>query len=404
MNKTLLVAKREYLKVVRKYTFWIATLAFPILITILMAISSFSQQASMDILKKQGEGANKILIMDEANVINKEFIQAPFQEITNLNDGISLVKKQDAEALFYYPSDLITSKKIGIYTQDKGIFSNFRYNEIATNLLKQGILKDIKDENKIQIFNSNYNISLEVYKNGLISNTGIEKLIIPGIGVVLYFILISFASSYLLLSVSEEKENRVIETVLTIIKPKNLIWGKIIGQVAVVITQMLFLIGMILIAFLIIKPNLPIDLSKITITPDQIIASIFYTFTGFLILACTMVGVGAAMPTYKEASSFSSVFILLSILPIYLVGLIIADPNGLLSIITSYFPLTSAMVLLFRNALGELSLIELIFSGVVMILYVVFFFYLAYKIFELGSLEYNRKLSLQQIYYLFKKR
>jgi ABC-2 type transport system permease protein len=103
------------------------------------------------------------------------------------------------------------------------------------------------------------------------------------------------------------------------------------------------------------------------------------------------------MPTYREAQSFSSVFILLGMYPLWLVGLLMTDPSGPVAMFSSYFPFSSAMVLLFRNALGEISGMEMLFSTFVLLIYVILSFLISYKLFEIGALEYHQRLSLKTV-------
>jgi len=214
-----------------------------------------------------------------------------------------------------------------------------------------------------------------------------------------YFIMITFAVGWLLMSVSEKKENRMIETILSMVRPRDLIWGKILGQVAIVFTQFAILIGFAAVGFAALKLKLPIpiDLSQINYDPVQVITGVWYLLCGFLIMANTMVAVGSIMPNYKDASSFSSVFIILAIFPIYFFSLLMTAPSGLIAIITSYFPYSAAMVLLLRSALHALPVWEMALSSLVLGSYVVISFYLAYKLFEIGSLELKNKVSIRQI-------
>lgn len=211
--------------------------------------------------------------------------------------------------------------------------------------------------------------------------------------------LVSFATSYLLLSVSEEKENRMIETVLSIVKPSDLITGKIIGQVGIIITQVLLLAGLSFAAYKLTSSTggLPIDLANIQLDPIQLILAITYVFFGFLFLSAIMVGVGAATPNYKDAQSMSGIFVMLAVIPLYFVMLIMTNPTGELAVITSYLPFTSSIVLLFRNGLITLPLWEIILSIVTQILYCALGIFIAYKLFEVGSLEFSQRISVKSI-------
>ena len=206
-----------------------------------------------------------------------------------------------------------------------------------------------------------------------------------------------FSSTYLLQSVSEEKENRMIEIMLSNMTSRELIWGKILGQIAIVFTQLFVLLSLAAIGLYFTLSNnpLPIDLSDLNLTVGQVLLGVFYLFTGFMIMATTMVGVGSSMPTYREASSFSSVFILTAVSPLWFASTIIFEPSGLAATITSYIPFTAPMILMFRNALGELSTLELLFSSGVLVIYVMIGLFLSFKLFEFGSLQYSSRINFQ---------
>jgi ABC-2 type transport system permease protein len=399
-NKVLIVALREYLKNVRKVSFWLATLFFPLFMVVLGLISGYSSVTLEKKIEDDVKNAKKVLIVDEADIINPATLTPQFELNDNFDNALQQVKDNNADAVIMIPSDVLATQNVDVFAQSKGILSRNRYNDVTVNLIKQSILAKVGNEELIRLFNANISVDVTSYKDGQVFDDRFEKLIVPIASVIIYFMLISFGNSYLLMSVSEEKENRMIEVVLTSIKPKNLILGKIIGQVSTVITQLVVLVGLATVAFNVTKQKapIPIDFSSVQLGAADIIMGIFYVIIGFLILGNVMVGVGAAMPTYKEAQSFSSVFIIFSILPIYFFSIILADPSGPVALFTSYFPLTAPMILLFRNALGELSTTELLLSSGVLVLYAYITYFIAVKLFEFGSLEYNRKLSLKEIF------
>lgn len=418
MNKSLIVAKREYTKVIRKPSFWISTLFFPIFIIAISFISGYSSMQLEEKLKTEAENANKVLIVDNSGYIKDEIYSSKFQKALNIGKGIEDVKNNQADALIVYPADIANDNNIQIYSQDKGLLFNETYNSIATDLLKQSILSNLNDAEKIKAYNSTFNFNVTTYKNGEETKFSLSNLIVPAISLVIYFILTTFAVSYLLLSVSEEKENRVMEIVLSTISSRNLILGKIVGLIGIIFTQVLLLIVLSIIGLLITSSIMGNGqstsiqsigglLGSLSISPleliGQIVLGIIFTFTGFFILACTMVGVGAAAPTYKEAQSLSSIFVMVSIFPIYFITMLISDPNGTLAQIFSYIPFTSSFVLLFRNALGALSLLEIVIGIVLLVIYCILGVVIAFKLFEYGALEYNRRISFKEFLRSFKR-
>jgi ABC-2 type transport system permease protein len=400
MGKIMIVAKREYLKMVKNKAFWFATLLIPFFMVVVIAISTASEQSLQDQLDSVVNGTKTIYVLDESGLVDQKLLEAT-PNISIAQDyqaGVAAVKDKQADVFIFYPADILQTNQIDIVSQDLGVFSNGLYNAFAQNLLKQNILAGINDPKKIELFNANLSINTTLYNNGVQVPAGFERFILPAVSIGIYFLFVSIASAQLLQSVSEEKENRMIEIVLSVIKPKDLILGKIIGEVSAILTQLFVLLGLALVILKLSNTSLPIDLASVQLDPLQILLAIFYLFAGLCIMAFTMVGVGAAMPSYREANSFSAVFIMLSIFPIYFFTFILAQPSGPLAIGLSYFPYTSPMILMLRNALNVLSPIETILSIIVLCIYIVIVAMITIKLFEFGAMEYSKKISFKDFF------
>jgi ABC-2 type transport system permease protein len=399
MNKTLIVANREYLRVVRKPTFWISTLLFPVMLVVIVLISGLSSMSLEETQTKVQDDLKNLVIIDQSGLINDTVVeQAGYRFSDNVDESIEQVKNDQLSGVIIYPENFIQTKEIKIYGKDLGLLNNQAYGNIAQGLVQASTLASVTNPELAAAFNTTFNYELEAYKEGQKVEAGLEKFIVPFVAVIIYFVLTTFATSYLLLSVSEEKENRAIEIVLSAIKSNQLILGKIIGLVGVVLTQVLLLMALSIVALIVLQNNLqiPIDFSKVDITIWQIIAAIFYAFMSFFVIACTMVGVGAAMPNYKDANSFSAIFIMLSVLPLYFITAIIANPSGPLAVALTYVPFANGIVLLFRSTFGVLDGTETILSAILMIIYALIALVVSFRLFEFGSLEYGRKISFKE--------
>lgn len=400
LEKIKIVAQREYLKMVKSKAFWISTLMIPALMVVISLISGFSGESLEKKLKDDAANASGMIVLDESGLLNPAVLaQIPnLSLVDNYETGVEKIRLEQAEVLFYYPKDITTTGKIGIVSQDKGIFSLGMYDEVAKNLLKQNVLAGLNDPTKIAIFNAQFTVESRLFNKGAEVAADFGRFLIPVGSVFLYFLFSSLASGYLLMSVSEEKENRMIEIVLSVIKPRDLIIGKVLGLTAAIFTQLIVLIGMAALALNASKLVLPFDLSNVQIDPSQLVLAFIYLILGFLSLAFTMIGVGAAMPTYREANSFSAVFIMLSVFPLYFFALILADPSGPLSVGLSYFPYTAPLILMLRNALGVLPPLEIVLSIVVLLVYIVIIAVISFRMFEFGAMEYNQKVSFTDFF------
>lgn len=395
-----IVAKKEYLKIVRKPSFWIMILIVPTIYLILAAISGMSAKSVEKKVEEETKEAKIILVVDEAGLISDKLVLGVFQDFEDVEEAKEKAKNGEVDAAFVYPKDIIESKTIQIFAQDTSLVSRNRFNFFAENLLKQSILQEIENPEKIALFSEKLNLATTLYKEGEEVDQRFEVFIVPIVSVIIYFLLVMFSSGFMLSSVAEEKENRMIETLLSVVKSRQLIWGKIIGLTGVSITQLLTLVALMIVIVMVSTNIFPIEIdwSAVEVNAWQVITAIFYIVTGFLFLSSVMVGVGAAMPKYREAQQFSSIFIILSIIPIYFAAILVADPAGPVARIVSYTPFTASLILLFRSSVGALPVWESLIGMVVVVIYVGIGFYLSFKLFEIGSLELSKRISFKSIF------
>lgn len=400
MKNIIIIAKREYLKIVKSKGFLLSTLFLPILMVVVSLISGLSGQGVDDKIQKEIENISDIYILDDSNIVNP-MLTVGFNKdviITNYDEGKDKVLNGELNAFVYFPADVLESKNIEVYTKDSGLISSGIYEGLISNLVKSNVMMEVQDVNKLQLSEAKLNIKTNTLKDGKFSTAGFSQFVVPIISLFLYIMFTSTGSGYLLASVSEEKENRMIEIILCNVSSKELITAKLLGQIGVVLTQLAIWALAGLIIFKLSSFTLPIDLSTITISIPQLLLAILFLFAGFFILGFSMIGVGASMPTYKEASSFSSVFIMLSIFPMYFIPILMTEPYGTISMILSYFPFSAPLVLLLRVSLDALPVWEIILSTIVLILWIIVFAFIAFKLFEYGAMSYDQKISLKKFF------
>lgn len=394
-NKIWLVARREYIRIVTRPSFWASVVLLPIFMVVVSVISGYSSQSLEKKLASTAEQAQKIYVVDHSGIVRPDVLQGSLQAATDFETAQAEVRAGRADAVIVYPADLAARPAIRITQKDDGLIGQGRYGELAQQLVKNSVLVEIADPQRQALLNARFDVQTENYKDGKKTDYRMERFIVPIASIAMYFLMVMMIAGFMLMSIAEEKENRMIETILSIISGRQLIWGKIIGLTLVGFTQLLALSAMALAALPVIQSfaHFSIDWSAISLNPFQVAAALFFIVTGFLFMASIMVGVGSALPSYKEAQSFSSVFIILSIFPVYFASALIAEPAGTIARVTSFTPFTAPLVLLFRNAMDAISVVELIAGMALMAVYVVVGFYVAFALFTLGSLEYGRRVS-----------
>ena len=199
---------------------------------------------------------------------------------------------------------------------------------------------------------------------------------------------------------SEEKENRVIEMLLTTVESKVLLSGKIISLVILGLLQCMVIIIPILFGFFILKSAGTIEglnIPNIVFEPGSFLLSFCFFALSYLLYAGILLTVGSAMPTAQEASSYVGVFMMFLFMPLYMVQALVSTPDALISKFLTFFPLTSPIPLLIRNTVGNLSTSDTIIAIVIMLISVFVVLKLSVIAFKNGSLQYSRKLKLKEL-------
>lgn len=401
MHNLSTVIRFEIVRALKKKSFWILAISFPLVFAATFGILFLSNKATDDAAEKLKEQSFSVAITDESNLVKPPLIAAAKAAEVKPSDkqaAINRVKDGQLDAYIYYPKNL-DQQPIEIYGKDVGIFDNGRYGSLANGLLSASVQSDVNPAIR-KVVQGKVNSTSTVYRDGKVHDS-IQEMILPGVFLMLFYFLITFFGNQMLTSTTEEKENRVIEMILTTIEARTLIVGKIISLIILAIIQGLLVVSPVLIGYLIFHDQLKlpsVDLSSLPVDPQRIAIG-FLSFAGsFMLFTGLLVAIGAAVPTAKEANSFFGVVMILLFGPLYAVTMFISMPDAPLVKFLSLFPLTSPIPLMLRNAAGNLGLGEATLGIAILAAAAIIIIAIAVRIFRFGALEYNRKLSAKEIF------
>ena len=388
MNIVLKVAKHEFFRVTKSRTFWVTTLLLPLLILGLPMLSGLSAESAIQSAAAQLDNASRILVVDDVELFSEAQLDSPFVLTDNLDVALADIKADKVDAVFYYPAEVLSGGDITVYEQDQGLFSEDPYSGAAQTLLQDTLLNTLPVQ-QASLLKEDLGVSTVSYKGGGAA-PGLESYIIPLSFVALFFLLLYVSLNYLITAISEEKENRVLEIMLTTMKPFELVMGKIIGLTGAAVTQGALFVALVGAAVLSVQGQLPwLSLADLTVSPAQVFFGLAYLVLGFLIYAAMLFSVSAATATAREAGMGSGVLLLLAISPLYFISNLLQSPNGWVAQMTSYLPFTAPSVLLLRNATHTLSFSQGLAGLVVLNLYVLLGFVLAIRLLNKTYSETN---------------
>lgn len=397
MHNLSTVMRFEITRTLKKKSFWIMALGFPVLMVAIFAIIYFSNQSTSDASKQLQSEHFSLEVTDDSHLVSKQLLATVNAKVVAKQQGIEDVKAGKVDGYIYYPADL-AHRSIEAYGQDVGVFKNDRYQSVAKYLLSTSVESSVNEQVRAVIAGKT-STDVSTYRDGMPYDSTMQ-MIFPGIFLVLFYFLIAFFGNQMLTSTTEEKENRVIEMILTTIEARTLIVGKIISLVLLALLQAVIIIVPALLGYLLLHDHLhlpALDLSSLPVNWPRIgvgfaiFALGFIMFTGFLVL------IGASVPTAKEASQFFGMVMILIFGPLYAASLFVSSPDSGIVRFLSLFPLTAPIPLLLRNAVGNLAPWEIAVALPILALTGLIMLALAVRVFRFGALEYSRKLSIKEI-------
>ena len=392
------VFKFETIRVLKKPTFWLMALGFPLMFAALYGIMFWSQSTTMQAAKELEKQEFSLAVTDDSKLVRPELLMAAkTKTVESKEAGINDVKNGKIDAYIYFPKD-ISKQKVEVYGKDVGLFQNGKYGAVAQSLLSQSVASSVSQA-QVAILQNKVQLSSTTYLDGK-EHGGINEMIAPGLFLVIFFMLVTFFGNQMLTSSTEEKENRTVEMLLTMVKTDTLITGKILSLMVLALIQMLVIVLPVAAGYLAFgsKLQLPnMDLSLLVFDPVRIGLALVIFLASFMMFTGMLVTLGAMMPTAKEASQWFGLVIMLIFGPFYGITAFVSFPDSPFVKFLSLFPFTAPIPLLLRNAVGNLPAWEGLLGAALLIVAAVFVLWLAVRIFRYGAMSYDSKLSLSAL-------
>jgi ABC-2 type transport system permease protein len=390
----------ELTRTLKKKTFWLAILAFPLVFAAIVGLSYFSNQSANQADEKLSKEKFTFVVVDESRLVAPALVKAAEGEVSNNpDDAREAVLAGNIDAAIIYPRNPSKSE-IRIYAQDAGLTKNAKYEAVAEQLLKTSVAASVGSPEKVALLQEGVQTRMTTYEQG-VETKGFESAIAPGVFLVLFYALIVLLGNQMLTSTTEEKENRVVEMILTTVSARVLIIGKIITMLLLGVIQVTAIVVPLILGYLFFREtlNIPIlNLSELVIDPQRLLLGALFFGLGFLLFTGILVAIGSAMPTAKEAGGFFGFAVLLMFAPLYAMAAIVTSPEQMIVKVFSYFPITAPITLMLRNAVDNLSTAEALAGLAVLAASAFLAVALAIRTFQSGSLRYDSKLSFKEVF------
>ncbi len=438
MNKLKLIIQREFIAKIRNKSFLIMTFLSPLLVVGMIALVVYLK-------KKNDETIKRIIYIDNSKIFDEyDFIDTEtfkYEDFTKL--GIKNAKEEvkigGSYGFIFIPkkdSLEVLAKSIEFYSKNspsldiiETIESNIEKKLHRLKLKSLDIDIEKLNASKIDTNMKLYNFSGDDSSATPEKSSKLSSGLKMGFGLLAGYFLMMFVIVYgqsVMRSVIEEKTSRIIEVIVSSVKPFQLMMGKIIGNAMAGLLQFLiwgilmFVLSIALSSFFGINVmetqaiGTPEQMEMMKNTTSNEVVEIYqeilklplismfllfiiYFLGGYLLYSSFYAAIGAAVDNEADSQQFMTPIIMPLVLAVY-VGFtaVIKDPNGSVSVIFSHIPLTSPIVMLMRYPFG-VAWWEIVLSMSTLLVTFVCVVWLAAKIYRVGILSYGKKPTYKDL-------
>ena len=259
MNKTFEVIRFEVMRSIKKPSFWAAAILIPVLFAFYIFIAAMSGYSAGEMLDSATDTSNMTLglydgaeYLKTTKIVNEDGNEQEFTLFDDEASGIAAVQNQEIDVFYAIPQNFAENPTVNIYVKPDQAKLLDNYSLPIATILQTQAVQDVSPINYAIITNT---ISYDTTTYDAKDNHEVEmgeitgKISGPIIALALFYILIIVLGNRLVVAMTEEKENRISELMLTSINPRNLIVGKIISLMIVGLIQLAVLVIPVLILY-----------------------------------------------------------------------------------------------------------------------------------------------------------
>ena len=449
MSKIFLIIRREYLTRVKKRSFIVMTIVGPLLMAAIIVVPIFLATRTTEL--------TKVAVLDETGIFFQKFKDADNIKFHYIVSDIGSAKENFStsgdDALLYIPKTEVTLPTNAILYSEKNVGINVKsyiknvMSRQIEELKLQARLMELQTDKKeplavddlLRSIKTSVDINtMKIGSDGQESKSYTEINMILGMfsGILIYFFIFMFGAQ-VMRGVIEEKTSRIVEVIISSVKPFQLMMGKIIGVGMVGLTQFMLWVVLTFGIVTVVTSTMPSgdvkksateqimnqkqalnpELSEAIPSQDEAVegmgnimeainsvnfpvmigAFIFYFLVGYLLYGALFAAIGGAVDNEADTQQFMFPITIPLILSIVMAQFIIREPDGPVSFWFSIFPLTSPVIMMIRIPFG-VPYFQVILSMVILLLGFLGATWLAGKIYRTGILMYGKKINYKELW------
>jgi ABC-2 type transport system permease protein len=418
-----IIAKREYLQRIRTKGFWIATLILPLFVLAATVLPS--------LLLAKSKTEQRVVVIDETGRVapqlsGKKPKESGQQRIADFEFVIE-APAVDPAAQRAELDRRVLAKEIGawIWIDEAVVTGNpgaeaakveYHAKSVSNFVTQEELSDDLSsvvrrvrladagfDPDRVGALSEPVDLdTIRVSEGGSRAEGGLAGAAFAYILFLLLYMLLVIYGQQVMQGVLEEKGSRIIEVVLSSVKPFDLMMGKLTGICLVGLTQFgIWLATMVLISapgVIASMGTLPEGVTLPTVTAVMVLHFLVLFVLGFFIFSTLYAAVGAAFNNLQEAQQVAGVLVTFLVIPVILMIRIINDPSSTFSVVTSMIPFFTPLLMTLRISLEMPPLWQILSAYALTLLFIVGMVWVCARIYRVGVLMYGKKPTFQELW------
>ena len=440
MSKVAVVAGREFLSTVRRKSYLVVTFGMPFFAVLYFGLFALLPALFME---KSAAGRRDVGLVDLAGVVRLEeagrasaedeelrrqaeavtgrlapgdpragaargileavLLPVRFRPFATRDEAIAALRGGAIDRFYLVPADYLATGRVESYLPDEATLGMAEKRAerslerlLARSLLSGRLPEEVRSRVETPV-DSRRSAAFVVGASGrpepLDTAVRLARVGIPFAFGFLLFMSLMVSAGYLIQGVAEEKENRVIEVILSSVRPRELLFGKLLGLGAAGLLQLAVWVSVATFAtsFVAAAALAALDLRLF-------LTCLAFFALGFLLIGSLMTGTGALGTNSRESQQLAAIWSIAAILPPSAAAVSILDePNGIVARVLGWFPLTAPITMMIRCGTGKVPLWDLLLAIALLAGAVYLALRAAAALFRLGLLQYGKRPPLREI-------
>lgn len=373
------------------------------IITLIVMLGFFNMDKILGLFNREGS-KDLIMISTEAN--NRFFDSNTLESLND--DDFKVVLSKDSEETNKVKTEIENGKSdykaLLEVSTGKEVSGKLYVNELPGDSLMKKV-NTILNDTKFVFSMEKFNITPEEYANIMTpaqldvvqtGNASHERMaLVYALVFGIYIITLTFGSM-VANSVIEEKSNRIMETLITMAKPMELFFGKVLGICAVGLTQIVVILGSGLIMLKTSGTSLEV-LSSLNLNASIIFAFVAYFLLGYLTFSMLYAAVASLATSSQDVNSSMGAITLVFVGVFLLAMNCMFNIESTLAKVFSYIPFASPLIMFERIVLSKVTFMEILITTIINVGFIILVGFFSSKLYKKGTLHYGKKASLIKI-------